>query len=204
MNIERALRNPKVIAAAAVVVLLVLGRKTVAEKISYSLADKTRFDAYFLKFGRQYGVSPALLKATWLHESLAGTMPSVVHGEKFPDDAEGSKAESDGKSYGQMQITPDTANRPRVRLGRTMTVRDLNTATTAIELAARIFAELGTYYFPVGVYTPEKRLEYMIRAYNGGPGFLSTKQGRSDTPIYYASYIKPNLDHVLRTQPELA
>jgi soluble lytic murein transglycosylase-like protein len=202
MNFERILRNPKFLILAAVGVALFLARDTVASEISYAVSDKNRYDTLFSLWGDHYGVSPALLKAFFLHESRGGTMPSVVWGLSHPDDAEGSKAESDGLSYGIMQITPDTANRPRVksRFGRTATIRDLNTPNTAIQLAALIISELENFYF-------KDDLGGVIRAYNGGPGWRTNAAKNVNLAASLDDYFQRVFSFyqsITRDQPNLA
>lgn len=186
----------------ALILVALMSRKTIAGEIAFSRTNKNRFDHWFIFYGRRYQVSPALLKATWIHESRAGTMPSVVHGENYPDDQEGSKAESDGKSFGHMQITPDTSQRPRVvqKFGRVPTLRDLNTPETAIHLAALIFWELENFYFRGDQFGK-------IKAYNGGPGWKANAMRSATIAGWLDSYyvrVKGHLDDILRSQPDLA
>lgn len=184
--------NP-VIPLLGLAALVAAGKDALGNEILTRSDAWTRFDHLFIKYGRSVGVSPALLKAICWVESDLGRERSVAWGLEHPTDRVGS-ASSDKKSWGLMQITFDTANRPRVRPGTTYA--DLNEADTSVLIGARILRELKQYYFPT---EPDS----VIRAYNGGPGFKTTLAGQRDTPVYLAK-VKSKLAIVLEKQPEFA
>lgn len=142
----------------------------------------TRWDSLFQKYGRLRGVDWMLLKAMAWQESNLGRHPSVVRGLAEPSDVAGS-ASSDKKSWGLMQITMPTAGDYRPGT----TVADLNNPEISVDIASRIVARLQTLF-------PGNE-EYVVRAYNGGPGFLKTARGISDTPIHWAK-VKKYLDKI--------
>ncbi len=115
--------------------------------------------------GNRYDLDWRLLAAIMWVESMWGRHPAVALGLKEPTNP--ASVSDDGLSYGLMQITPATANRTRVALGKTYGIRELNNPAISIELAGRILAELRQYYFPNDV-------DGMIRAYNGGPGWRAS------------------------------
>lgn len=142
----------------------------------------TRWDSLFQKYGRLRGVDWMLLKAMAWQESNLGRHPSVVRGLEDPSDAAGS-ASSDKKSWGLMQITLGTAGDYRAGT----TVAELNNPEISVDIASRIVARLQQLF-------PNNE-EYVVRAYNGGPGFLKTARGISDTPIHWAK-VKKYLDKI--------
>lgn len=136
----------------------------------------TRWDSLFKKYGNLYGVDWMLLKAICWVESDLGRAKSVAAGLADPDSAVDNSG--DGKSWGLMQVTLPTA--ADFRPGTLE--RDLNFPEISVELGAKIMAR-NIRVFP-------GNLEYQVRAYNGGPGFLKTSRGISDTPKYWAKVKK--------------
>lgn len=173
--------------------LIAAGKDALGNEILVRSDAWTRWDALFKKYGRQEGVSPALLKAICWVESDLGRDESVAKGIANPGDLVASVSQ-DKKSWGLMQITVDTANRSRVRPGTV--AKDLNNPELSVMMGAKILRELKQYYFPT---EPDS----VIRAYNGGPGFKTTVAGQRDTPAYLAK-VKAKLAIVLEKQPELA
>lgn len=154
----------------------------------------TRWDEKLKAAARAHGVADVALggrtipgwwqlKAMMWQESDLGRYPSVARGLEVPSDVEGSRSQ-DGKSWGLMQVTIPTAG--DFRAGTTAV--DLNNPDLSIELGARIHAR-NQKIFP-------GNLEYQVRAYNGGPGFLKTARGISDTPIHWAK-VKAKLDKII-------
>lgn len=170
--------------ALVVGLALFFGRGKVDEVVTQKIQTDayTRWDDLFKRYGSQYGVDWMLLKATCWVESDLGRNSRVARGLAVPTDVEGSKS-YDGLSWGLMQVTLPTASdfRPGT------TVPDLNNPVISVELAAKITAR-NQKLFP-------GNLEYTVRAYNGGPGFLKTARGLSDTPIYWAK-VKAKLDSI--------
>lgn len=156
----------------------VLGAAKTVAKIS-SLEDSpdfTKYDGYFKLGSKNYGVPWKWIKAVSWIESAIGTAPSVKRGLENPSDAEASKS-SDGKSWGIMQVTLTTAQ--ELRPGTT--VADLNNPAVSIDLGSKYLGKMFKKF--------NGDQEKTIRAYNGGPGFMSTIQGRTLTPIYYQKFV---------------
>lgn len=147
----------------------------------------TRFDELFKKYGRLKDVPWRWLKAIAKVESQLGEYRSVKRGLASPDDIEGSKSD-DGLSWGLMQVTLKLAK--ELRPGTTE--RDLNNPEISVQLAATYTRQHMNRW-------PNNR-EYIIRAYNGGPGFLNTARGRTDTPIYYNKFLNA-LAEIMERQP---
>jgi hypothetical protein len=118
-----------------------------------------------------------LMKAICWQESNLGRAKSVAAGLADPGDVDGSVS-SDGLSWGLWQVTEATAG--DFRAGTT--AEELNNPDLSAELAARILAR-NAQHFP-------GNLEYIVRSYNGGLGFLHTRRGLEDTPIYWQSVLK--------------
>lgn len=145
-----------------------------------------RWDSLIRKYSLAYGVPFEWVKAIMMNESSLGDAPSVARGIADPLDIEGSKS-SDGKSWGLMQLTLPTA-------------RQFESAVSAAGLNdPEVSVRIGTKYLQWLMQrnpSPFTQEEFVIRAYNGGPGFAGTVAGRRDTPTYYARF-KRNLAKVL-------
>lgn len=153
----------------------------------------TRYDADFKAASKKYGIPWRWIKAVSMNESLIGTARSVAYGILNPQDVEGSKS-SDGKSWGLMQTTLATS---RELIGAPITQAYLNVPKNSIDLGSRYLRQMWDRF---SKYDEATRREYMVRAYNGGPGFLNTNLGRTATPIYYAKFVT-NLGTVMSRQP---
>lgn len=140
----------------------------------------TRFDHYFLEYGRAYGVNPRWLKAIALNESDLGRAKSVAHGLEYPHDVEGSKS-SDGKSWGIMQVTLPTGG----DYDKTITPWKLNDPRYSIEIAARFVRDLKKQ-FDSG---DPRYLEWVIKSYNQGAG--NTRKEKSGLTSGYTGEYWP-------------
>jgi soluble lytic murein transglycosylase-like protein len=138
-----------------------------------------QYDAAFKRESARTGVPWRWLKAIAMNESSLGANPLVAAG----------LVSTDGLSYGLMQVTVKTASWLK---GSAVTSDDLNDPDFSIAVAADYLAYLSRRF-------PGNR-EYIVRGYNGGPGFLGTKRGISETPIYYDRFQR-NLATVLEKQP---
>jgi hypothetical protein len=158
-----------IILGAGALLYFVAKKTGVAQSVEETVEDEivaysdsfTRFDPLFLRFGRQYGVSPAWLKAICMNESSLGEAPTVALGIREPANREGSKSQ-DGKSWGIMQVTEVTGRDfdPGCAYFR------LNNPEYSVEMAAKVVAR-SLRSFPVVMPAYE---EYNIKAYNGGIG----------------------------------
>jgi soluble lytic murein transglycosylase-like protein len=137
-----------------------------------------KYDALFKRNGKIHGVPWRWLKAIAMNESSLGLNPRVLAG----------LVSSDGLSYGLMQVTLTTAR--ELRPGTT--ADDLNDPEISIGLSAKYVRRMMDRF--------GGDREKTIRAYNGGPGFQTTLKGQTDTPIYYARFVR-NLTTVLEKQP---
>lgn len=149
----------------------------------------TKYDDLFKRYGKQLGVPWRWIKAVAMVESNLGRAKSVARGLASPTDVEGSKS-SDGKSWGIMQTTLTTAQELE---GFVITESYLNNAENSIRLGTKYLAKMIARF---GINDRES----VIRAYNGGPGFKNTAQGKTLTPLYYAKFVS-KLDEVLKLQP---
>lgn len=142
------------------------------------------YDALFQKYGGKYGVDWKMLKRISMIESSLGLNARVAHGLLNPSDIEGSKS-YDGKSWGLMQVTLDTAK----WLDPSATVEKLNNAEYSIELAAKYFAYLQKY-FPK---TDARYTEWVVKSYNQGQGNTAKERAGSIAGYagdYWAKYQK--------------
>lgn len=166
---------------------LLWGKKAMADSETKTGDSFFKYDSIFKKYSKIYGVPWRWIKAVAWNESSIGTAKSVVEGLKSPGNIDGSKS-FDGKSWGIMQVTLSTAK--EMRPGTT--VQDLNNPDISIMLGSQY---LGKMY---------KRFkgdrEKTIRAYNGGPGFEGTVQGRTLTPLYYSNFLS-HLNQIMERQP---
>ena len=147
-----------------------------------------KWDALFKRYGKQYGVPWRWIKAIAWNESSLGTARSVALGLREPSNIEGSKS-FDGKSWGLMQTTLATAR----EIQPNVTEIDLNNPETSIRIGTAILARLIKRF---GIDDRES----VVRAYNGGPGFMKTVQGRTITPVYYSRFVD-HIEQILERQP---
>lgn len=138
------------------------------------------WDSLIKKYSSIYNVPFEWIKAIMMNESNLGQAPSVKRGLLNPSDIEGSKS-SDGKSWGLMQLTLPTAR----MFEPLVTEAGLNDPEISIRIGAKYLA-----YLMAKNPAPFTKMEFIVRAYNGGPGFNSTVKGRNDTPIYYQRFLK--------------
>lgn len=138
-----------------------------------------KWDNLIQKYADKYNVPFAYIKAIMMNESNLGQAPSVKRGLENPDDIERSKS-SDGKSWGLMQLILPTAR----MFESAVTPAGLNDPDISVRLGTKYLA----YIISKKGLDPEK----VSRSYNGGLGYLTTVQGRRDTPEYYERF-KRNL-----------
>lgn len=136
------------------------------------------YDEYFKKFGRLYKVPWRLAKAIALNESDLGRAASVALGIREPGNIEGSKS-SDGKSWGIMQTTLETA---RMMEGMIVNEKYLNDPENSIRI--------GVKYLKWLMDRNNRDEEKTVRGYNGGPGYMKTRLGPSMTLVYWTRYLK--------------
>ncbi len=167
-------------AAVGLFFLLVVFRKTVGGAVSALTDDSSfnRFDSLFRREGTNYGVPWRWLKSIAIIESSLGSATSVAKGIINPENVQASVS-YDGKSWGLMQVTLETA---RGLEGQLITPAYLNDPNNSVRLAAKLLKQLISR-FGIG------DRESVIRAYNGGPGFRKTMLGQTLTPIYYAKFL---------------
>lgn len=137
------------------------------------------WDDLIRKYSKQFDVPFRYIKAIMLNESNLGRAPSVVRGLENPEDIEASKS-SDGKSWGLMQLTLPTA--------RMFESAIMPAGLNDPEVSVRI----GTKYLAWIIARKGLDEEKVSRSYNGGTGYLTTVQGKRDTPAYYERF-KRNL-----------
>lgn len=148
----------------------------------------TRWDSLIKQKAKKYSLPWRWIKAIAMNESMLGTAKSVARGLAAPTDVEGSKS-SDGKSWGIMQLTLPTA---RDMVGALIQPAYLNDPENSFELGARYLRKM----YDLG----KGDREFMVRAYNGGPGYKNTVLGQTMTPVYYAKFVT-NLNTILSKQP---
>jgi len=153
-----------------------------------------KWDKLLRKYCDQYGVPWRWAKAIMWNESSFGDARSVANGLREPSDTEASVS-FDGLSWGLMQTTLETARRYRPNIQ----AMDLNKPEISIEVGVRELARLYAWARNLKNRTLEVR-EYVVRAYNGGQGFLNTVQGRTMTPVYYRRFVD-HLDKIKKLQP---
>lgn len=134
-----------------------------------------RWDTLIKTESVKYGVDWQVVKAIMIIESDLGRAPSVAYGMKNPEDAEKSKS-SDGKSWGLMQLTLNTA-----RMFESMvTVKGLNDPETSVRIACKYIAWLQK---------KNPSHEFIARGYNGGAGWANSgiiAQGM--TKVYFEKF----------------
>lgn len=152
--------------------------------------DLSEWDALIKSASRKWNVPWRWIKAVALNESDYGRYPSVALGIRNPDDLEGSVSD-DKLSYGFMQMTLSTAQ----WLVPGITARDLNNPAVSIDLGARYLRWLMDRPASQG-----GDREWVIRGYNGGPGWAVTSKGPAMTAVYYERFLR-NLDLVMELDP---
>lgn len=167
---------------------LFVGSKALGQTESAQLDPYFRWDDLIKKYADKYDVPWRWMKAVMMNESNLGRAKSVAYGIANPLDIQGSKS-SDGKSWGLMQLTLNTAR----QFESTTTENALNDP----EISVRLGAKYLNYLIKLkGI----RNREAVIRSYNGGPGYLTTVAGVRDTPVYYSRFLE-NLRYVLERQP---
>jgi soluble lytic murein transglycosylase-like protein len=164
---------------------LISGGGTVTNSDGQTVPEFNQWDTMIQKYANIYGIDWTWVKAIMLNESNLGRAPSVVRGLNDPTNIEASKS-SDGKSWGLMQLTLPTAR----QFESSVTEVGLNDPEISIRIACEYIAWL--YKRNYGNFSQQ---EFVIRAYNGGPGFASTAAGQRDTPVYYQRFLA-HLDEV--------
>lgn len=177
-------KNSAILVSLFVVLILFSAKKVYGEEMT---DDFTKWDYLFKKYGRTYGIPWRWVKAICMIESNLGRAKSVAHGLLYPNDIEKSKS-SDGKSWGLMQTTIPTSR----DFESNVTASDLNDPETSVRIACKYLKSLVNRF---GL----KDRESIIRAYNGGAGFMSTNLGRTLTPVYYAKF-KVALEKIMALQ----
>jgi len=120
-----------------------------------------KFDFIFKTAGTRYGHDWHILKAIALNESSLGKATSVARGLVVPSDIQGSMS-PDGKSWGLMQVTLKTAK----SLDPLATEEKLNSPVYSVDIAARYLNDL----FEMFLASDARRLEWVVKSYNQGPG----------------------------------
>lgn len=147
-----------------------------------------RFDHQFRWASRKHGVPWRWIKAVAMVESNLGRAKSVAHGILNPTDVEGSKS-SDGKSWGIMQTTIPTSID---MVGSVATPEWLNKPENSIDV--------GAAYLKWLMQRMGNDRERIMRAYNGGPGYMVTALGPSMTAVYYGKITSALLE-IQKRQP---
>lgn len=137
------------------------------------------WDNLIRKYSSINGVPFEWMKAIMITESNLGRAKSVAYGLRNPTDINGSKS-SDGKSWGLMQLTLPTAR----MFESAITEVGLNDPEVSVRIAGKYLGWLMKKNF-----SPFSQQEFVVRAYNGGPGFMGTVAGRRDTPAYYQKFL---------------
>lgn len=124
-----------------------------------------RFDDFFEKYGKQYGVPWKWLKAICMNESSLGEHPLVKQG----------LASEDGKSWGIMQLTLVAA-----RDFEAVDIADLNNPDTSVRIAAKYLQRSMRAFEMVDL----RYQEWVIKSYN--QGVTGTKRERDGASPGYA------------------
>lgn len=148
-------------------------------------SDFNRWDGLIRKYSHIHEVPWRWVKAVMINESNLGRAPSVARGLSMPSDVVGSRS-SDGKSWGLMQLTLNTAR----MFESSVTEVALNDPETSIRLGVKYLKWLI-------VRSGLKNRERIIRGYNGGLGYMNTLKGAAMTEAYYKRFEK-NLAEVMR------
>lgn len=133
------------------------------------------FDGLLKKYAAAYGVDFKLMKAIMMNESginpEGGIAKSVLEGLLNPSNIEGSKS-SDGKSWGLMQMTLQTAR----DYDSTATSEKLNNPEYSIKLSAQYIAWVTLRFKS----SEPRYTEWVVKSYNQGVGnSLKEKAGTS-------------------------
>lgn len=125
-----------------------------------------KYDDKIKAVAKKYNIPWYWIKGIALNESHLGENPLVKAG----------KASSDGKSYGIMQMTLETAN---TYAKRKVTIDELNNVDFSFDIAGKFLANLSEAF--AGVEKP------IIMAYNQGK--QATIQGSVKAENYYYRYL---------------
>jgi len=150
------------------------------------VSEFNQWDSLIKRYAVEYNIPWEWVKAIMINESNLGKASSVKRGLENPLDIEGSKS-SDGKSWGLMQLTLPTAR----MFESAVTEAGLNDPETSVRIACKYIAWLMARNY--GGFAQQA---FVVRAYNGGPGFANTVAGKRDTPAYYTRF-KSNLAKVM-------
>lgn len=173
-----------------VIAFIVLSYKggTIVSDSNTSQSDEFfKWDSLIRKYSKVNQVPWRWVKAVMWNESNLGLARSVAIGLKEPSNVEDS-ASYDGLSWGLMQTTVSTSR----ELFPNVTEIDLNNPETSIKIGTAYLAKLYRRF--------KGDQESTIRAYNGGPGFAKTVQGRTLTPVYYSRFLD-HLEQIMERQP---
>ena len=163
---------------ASVLTAILIGKSAEAKPDGKTqVSEFNAWDSLIQKYSSRSGVPWKWVKAIMIIESDLGRAPSVKRGLLSPDDVNGSKS-SDGKSWGLMQVTLPTAR----QFESSVTEAGLNDP----EISVRIGCKYIAYLYKL----KNKDREAVVRSYNGGPGYLKTARGISDTPGYYVKFLR--------------
>lgn len=149
---------------AIVLVVLVIGVGMSAKGI-LSKVFSNKYDELFTKWGKVLGLDPRHLKAVAATESRVGL---------------DTRYEPIGKTQGIMHVTIIAAREVMPTLTQAQFDNLLNTPELDIELGSKFFKKKWDDFKQ---YSPEKRLEYAIKAYNGGTGRMNQILAGQSSPV---------------------
>jgi hypothetical protein len=132
----------------------------------------TKWDDLFEFYSSEKGVTFEMLKTICMNESSLGKDPRVSRGLLHPEDTFGSVSE-DGKSWGLMQLTLDTAR----DYDEEVTAEKLNDPRYSVRIAALLLNNLWVAF---------EDEEYVVRAYNAGGG--AVRKNPSAAERYWFKY----------------
>ena len=168
-------------------IVLFLQRDAIAAWWAMTNDQWIKYDKLFEKYGLEFGVNPAHLKAFALNESLLGLHPSVAQGLRYPHDVEGSKS-SDGLSWGLMQVTLKTG----ADWDKSITPEKLNIPEYSIRIAAQEIARLQKSFNK----SDSRYWEYVVKSYNQGMGNTQKREINGVEPVkevvneYWARWLR--------------
>jgi soluble lytic murein transglycosylase-like protein len=96
----------------------------------------TKFDDLFKKYAKKYGLSWLMLRRISWIESRVNTDPRTIKGE----------VSFDGKSWGIMQVAPNTGSLKEREIKGNPTPAQLNNPEFSIDLGAKLLAYLSDKY----------------------------------------------------------
>lgn len=149
---------------AIVIVVLIIGVGMTTKNI-FSKIFSNKYDELFTKWGNTLGVDPRYLKAVAATESRVGL---------------DTRYEPIGKTQGIMHITIGAAREVMPSLTQSQFDNLINTPELDIELGSKFFKKKWDDFKQ---YSAEKRLEYAIKAYNGGTGRMNQILAGQTSPI---------------------